>query len=148
MFNTQKKMAKYTNNESSTSINFLGAGTSVSGDILSNGDFRIDGSLKGSVKSKGKVVVGNSGKIEGEIICQNADISGEIVAKIVVHELLSIKSNARIKGDIFTSKLAIEPGAKFTGTCDMNELPKPVQQPEKKPVLNNEGLQQKEKANR
>lgn len=135
-------MAKNNTSEISSSINFLGAGTSITGDIVSNGDFRIDGSLKGSIKSKGKVVVGSSGKIDGEIICQNADISGEIIAKIVVHELLSLKSNARLQGDIFTSKLAIEPGAKFTGTCNMNEIPKP----EQKSVLSNEGERQKEEA--
>lgn len=135
-------MAKNHGTENSSTVNFLGAGTSISGDIISNGDFRIDGILKGSIKSKGKVVVGNSGKIEGEIICQNADISGEIIAKILVHELLSLKSSAQLKGDIITSKLAIEPGAKFTGTCNMNEIPKP----EPKPVLTDERAQQKEKA--
>lgn len=143
-------MAKNNGSENSSTINFLGAGTSISGDIITNGDFRIDGSLVGSIKSKGKVVVGNSGKIEGEIICQNADISGNIVAKIVVHELLSLKSSAKLEGDIFTSKLAIEPGAKFSGTCNMNEMPKPGLKPEPKPeqkqVLTNERDQQKEKA--
>jgi cytoskeletal protein CcmA (bactofilin family) len=142
MLNTIFKMAKNNTNETSSSINFLGAGTSIVGDIVSNGDFRIDGNLKGSIKSKGKVVVGSSGKIEGEIICQNADISGELIARVLVHELLSLKSSARLQGDIFTSKLAIEPGAKFTGTCNMNEMPKP----EPKPVLTNEGSQQKETA--
>ncbi len=142
MFKTIFKMAKNYGTENSPTINFLGAGTSISGDIISNGDFRIDGNLTGSIKSKGKVVVGNSGKIEGEIICQNADISGEIVAKIVVHELLSLKSSAKLQGDIFTSKLAIEPGAKFTGTCNMNEIPKP----EAKPILTDEKAQKREKA--
>jgi cytoskeletal protein CcmA (bactofilin family) len=139
MFKTTFKMAKNYGTENSPIINFLGAGTSISGDIISNGDFRIDGNLKGSIKSKGKVVVGNSGKIEGEIICQNADISGEIIAKIVVHELLSLKSSAKLQGDIFTNKLAIEPGAKFTGTCNMNEIPNPGL----KSVLTDEKNQQK-----
>ena len=142
MLNTIFKMAKNNGIDNSSTINFLGAGTSISGDIISNGDFRIDGNLKGTIKSKGKVVVGASGKIEGEITCQNADVSGEIIAKIIVHELLSLKSSARLQGDIFTNKLAIEPGAKFTGTCNMNENPRPDQ----KPVLTNEQTQQKEKA--
>jgi cytoskeletal protein CcmA (bactofilin family) len=117
-------MGKNNMSETSPSINFLGNGTIIRGDIKSNGDFRIDGHLIGSIHSKGKVVVGSSGKVEGEIICQNADISGILDAKIVVLELLTLKASARITGDIITDKLAIEPGAKFTGSCNMNDIPK------------------------
>lgn len=134
-------MAKINGPESSPSINFLGNGTVIKGSIKSNGDFRIDGVLNGSINSKGKVVVGPSGRVEGEIVCQNADISGEIQAKIVVHELLTLKASAILKGDIFTNKLAIEPGAKFTGSCNMNDIP----EKELELVLENERVGQKEK---
>ena len=136
------RMAKNTTNESAPTINFLGTGTTIQGDIKSNGDFRIDGQLKGSINSKGKVVIGNSGRVDGDIVCQNADISGTVKAKVIVHELLTLKSSAIINGDIFTSKLAIEPGAKFTGSCNMGELPE--QKTELPPK--NERLQQKEEA--
>jgi cytoskeletal protein CcmA (bactofilin family) len=112
-------MAK-TNIPETPSINLLGAGTTVKGDIKSTGDFRIDGSLVGSINSQGKVIVGVTGKLEGEIICQNADISGDVKATVVVTELLSLKSSAKLNGDITTNKLAIEPGAKFSGTCNMD----------------------------
>ncbi|MBI9036508.1 MAG: polymer-forming cytoskeletal protein [Bacteroidales bacterium] len=101
------------------SVNLLGQGTEISGDIISNGDFRIDGTLKGSIKSQGKIVVGHTGKIEGEMTCKNADISGEVNAKITISELLTMKSTAKFCGDIITNKLAIEPGAKFSGSCKM-----------------------------
>lgn len=118
-------MAK--NNEmESPSINLIGAGTVIKGDIKSNGDVRIDGTLLGSLQSKGKVVVGTSGNIEGEILCQNADISGNIKAHITVAELLSLKATAKLAGDIITNKLAIEPGANFSGTCSMNNAPKDI----------------------
>lgn len=103
-----------------TAINLLAGGTSVKGDIKTNGDFRIDGTLHGTINSKGKIVVGASGIIEGEMICQNADISGNVKANIIVSELLSLKSTAVINGDLVTNKLSIEPGAKFTGTCRMD----------------------------
>jgi cytoskeletal protein CcmA (bactofilin family) len=93
------------------SINLLGPGTVVKGEIRVSGDFRIDGTLHGSIECKGKVVVGPSGSIEGEIQCLNADFSGEVKA--------NVKETARFSGDIVTSKLAIEPGAKFSGTCKM-----------------------------
>ncbi len=111
-------MAKNLTYETPT-VNMIGKGTSIKGDIRSDGDFRIDGILLGSIQSNGKIVVGPTGSIEGQIICQNADISGNVKATIKVAELLSFKATSRINGDINTSKLAIEPGAKFTGTCTM-----------------------------
>lgn len=101
------------------SVNLIGNGTEITGDIISNGDIRIDGNLKGTIRSSGKVVIGATGRIEGEIICQNADISGEVKAHLKVNELLSLKANAVVSGDIITNKLAIEPGAVFTGACSM-----------------------------
>ncbi len=104
-----------------TSINLVGNGTTIKGEIKSNGDIRIDGTLIGQVYSKGKIVVGNTGVIEGEIYCQNADFSGNIKAKVEVAELLTLKATSRLNGEIITSKLAIEPGARFTGNCTMEK---------------------------
>lgn len=129
------------NTPDTPSVNLLGAGTSIKGDIKSNGDIRIDGSLSGSIHSKGKVIIGETGRVEGEIICKNADISGEIKAQLIVSDLLTLKSTAKFYGDITTGKLAIESGAAFTGTCKMDNtgvrgdsIPS-----------NNEGAQRKEK---
>ncbi len=113
-------MAKNINNDTQ-SVNMLGAGTSIKGDIQSNGDFRLDGTLIGSIHSKGKIVIGETGNVEGEVICKNADISGKVKAQVSVSELLTLKTTARLSGEITTSKLAIEPGAKFSGTCNMSE---------------------------
>lgn len=112
-------MAK-TNEIISPSVNILGTGTVVKGEIISNGDFRLDGRLIGTINAKGKVVIGTTGSIEGEVICQNADFSGGIKARVTVAELLSLKASAKLTGDIITNKLSIEPGAKFSGTCNMD----------------------------
>ena len=101
------------------SVNIIGNGTDINGNIKSNGDLRIDGFIKGTIQATGKVVVGSTGRVEGEINCQNADISGDVKAHIKVTELLSLKANAVVSGDILTNKLAIEPGAVFTGACKM-----------------------------
>ena len=101
------------------SINIMGPGTVVKGEISVNGDFRVDGTLIGNIHCKGKIVVGNTGKIEGEIICQSGDFSGEVIATVKVAELLTLKESANYSGDITTGKLAIEPGARFSGTCKM-----------------------------
>ena len=113
-------MAKTITNET-PAVNMIGKGTSIKGDIRSDGDFRVDGILHGSIQSTGKIVVGVSGSIEGDINCQNADFSGQVKAVIRVKELLSLKATSRVAGEVYTSKLAIEPGAKFSGTCNMED---------------------------
>jgi cytoskeletal protein CcmA (bactofilin family) len=120
-------MAKYNEPETtSNNINLIGLGTEIHGDVTCNGDLRIDGVLVGNIVAKGKIVIGETGKIKGEISCKNSDVSGFIDGKITVSELLSLKSSSKVLGDIFTSRLAIEPGSKFTGYCNMsseNEAP-------------------------
>ncbi len=115
-----KKMAK--NSESDhTSINIIGAGTTIKGEVSSSGDFRIDGKLVGPVTSKGKIIIGDTGVVEGEIYCQNADVFGTVDAKVKVNELLSLKSTAKLTGEISSDKLSIEPGAVFSGSCTMEK---------------------------
>ncbi|MES2763813.1 MAG: polymer-forming cytoskeletal protein [Bacteroidota bacterium] len=113
-----------TSDSDSASINLIGNGTTITGDVTSNGDVRIDGKLKGNLSISGKLVVGPSGNIEGNIVCQNADVSGEIHGKVNVSELLSLKSTAKVLGDIVTGKISIEPNATFTGTCNMGAVVK------------------------
>lgn len=108
------------------SINLIGAGTVIEGEVKSNGDIRIDGTIVGSVSSKAKVVIGNSGVINGDVVCQNADISGTVKGKTSVSELLFLKSSARINGDIVTGKLVVEAGASFTGSCNMGPMIKEI----------------------
>jgi cytoskeletal protein CcmA (bactofilin family) len=127
MFGNSKSsdMSK-TNFPETGSVNIIGPGTVITGDINTNGDVRVDGTLKGTLVVKGKLVLGNTGNVEGEINCQNADISGGIKGKINVSELLSLKNTAKINGDIITNKLAIEPGANFTGSCSMGGIIKDI----------------------
>ncbi len=114
-------MAKYNETEATPAINLIGAGTEITGDVNSNGDIRIDGTLTGNLKTAGKVVIGETGKVNGEVNCKNSEVLGEVHGKIKVSELLSLKATAKIFGDIITKKLAIEPGSKFTGNCKMGE---------------------------
>jgi cytoskeletal protein CcmA (bactofilin family) len=111
-------MAKVIEQENNT-INLIGAGTNIKGDVESAGDIRIDGTLKGNVRTKGKVVIGTTGLVKGEVYCRHSDVEGKIEGKINVNELLSLKATSTILGDIAAKRLAIEPGAKFTGNCNM-----------------------------
>jgi len=113
-------MAKNTIPEPPSSANLIQSGTSITGDIQSNGNIRIDGTLNGTVEAGGRVILGSTGTVEGEIRCINADIEGRVMGTIHVKELLTFKATANVNGEIYTNKLAIEPGARFTGSCSMD----------------------------
>jgi len=113
-------MAKYNETDNNT-INLISLGTEITGDVKSNGDIRIDGSLTGSLNTAGKVVVGPTGKVNGEVICKNSEVSGIVEGKLKVNQLLNLKASSKIFGDIATSKLSIEPGAIFSGNCKMSD---------------------------
>lgn len=95
-------------------------GTQITGDIISVADFRLDGTLKGNFTTQGKIVIGPMGAVMGDIECKNADIEGAFEGVIKVEEQLNIKATAKVNGQVFTSKLSVEPGALFTATCKMN----------------------------
>ena len=120
MFSNNNEPNKKT--QMTEAINTIGAGTVVTGDVQSKGDIRVDRSLKGSLNTSGKVVLGKEGVIEGDVLCNSADISGTIKAKITVSQLLSLKATAKLNGDIITNKLSIEPGASFSGSCSMGAV--------------------------
>ncbi|AXG73710.1 polymer-forming cytoskeletal protein [Flavobacterium arcticum] len=94
-------------------------GTIIKGDIISQADFRLDGELEGNFSSTGKIVIGPTGKVIGDIKCKNADVEGRFKGKMEVEELLSLKASASIVGEVITGKLSVEPGAAFTATCSM-----------------------------
>ena len=114
-------MAKNTDHSPVNNNNQIQNGTEIKGNIVTNGEIRFDGILVGNLFTKSKIVIGNTGIIKGEVKCKNAIIEGTIEGKITVAEQLSLKATSNIKGDILTTKLAIEPGAKFSGPCNMND---------------------------
>jgi len=111
-------MAKIIETENNV-INQIGVGTEITGDVSTNGDIRFDGNLTGNLKTRGKVVIGETGNIKGEIDCKNSVVEGKVEGKVIVAELLTLKATSTIQGDIVTRRLSIEPGAKFSGNCNM-----------------------------
>ena len=105
--------------ESSTSSSIIGKGTSVEGNIDTNGNISVEGEVKGNVVSKSKVALGPSSYVEGKVLANNAIIAGEIQGSVEITELLTLKPTAVIHGDIMTNKLIVEAGATFNGSCRM-----------------------------
>ncbi|MFT6716341.1 MAG: cytoskeletal protein CcmA (bactofilin family) [Saprospiraceae bacterium] len=112
------------------SIDRIAEGSVLEGNINSTNGIRIDGTVKGSVKCEGKVVVGVGGIVEGEIICLSADIEGTLKSSIEVKDILELKATSNLQGEITTGKLSIEPGATFTGTCKMGGVVKGISKEE------------------
>ena len=102
-----------------TSASLIGAGTTMKGDMTSNGDLRIDGTLVGNIHCSAKVVIGAGGVVQGDINGQQADIMGKVTGTINVKDLLQLKGGSHLNGNIQAAKLQIEPTANFNGECHM-----------------------------
>ena len=121
--NKQENMAAQ---DASNSSNIIGKGTTVEGNIETFGNIRIEGKVKGSVKSKSKIALGQSSFVEGNIIAQNAEISGEVKGVVEVSDQLILRPSSSIDGDIVTNKLIVESGASFNGGCKMGVTQKEI----------------------
>lgn len=98
------------------------SGTHIEGQITSDGDIRVDGSIKGEVNIKGKLVIGEKGRVEGEIFCANATVAGTLQGEVEVEGLLTLQATAKVEGNVKTDKLSVEPGAEFSGSCNMGSV--------------------------
>ena len=104
---------------SSSSSNSLIQGTNIEGSIQADKDIRIDGSLRGNLNCKGKVIIGPTGFISGEVQCENAVIEGSFEGLLFVSDVLHIKETAKVEGDVTTQKLIVQPGSVFNVKCKM-----------------------------
>lgn len=117
--NTPSKNGSNAQMLSTSIVNSLGHGTVIDGSITAETDIRIDGEVKGNIICRGKLILGESGNINGDVDCHNALIEGSITGTIKVKELLHVKETAKIDGDISTGELMVQPGAVFNVNCNM-----------------------------
>jgi cytoskeletal protein CcmA (bactofilin family) len=113
--------------QASAGNTLIGAGTNINGDVFITGDLRIDGTLIGSIKGNAKVVIGTTGVVMGDIDCSNADIQGKVHGTLHITELLNLRGDAIIEGDVYAGKLQIEPRVTFNGHCHMGKDEKVVE---------------------
>ena len=119
MFNLfSKNMANQTQ-QSGTMYNAITSGSKVIGTIIADGDIRIDGTVEGEMQCAGKVVIGEKGLIKGTVTCQSSEILGTLDGKITNSQTLALRSTGKIKGEVQTQTLIVEPNAQFNGTCQM-----------------------------
>ncbi|MGJ8744359.1 MAG: bactofilin family protein [Polaribacter sp.] len=108
--------------------NVIAKNTSLVGDIKSEGDFRIDGTLEGTLTTLGRVIIGVGGFVKGNVVSENAEIEGRFSGQLQVSNTLTVKSGAHITGDVTIGKLSVEPGAIFNATCAMKGAVKELNQ--------------------
>lgn len=129
MFNDKKQQVV----QQDLQRNLMSKGTEIKGDLISNGDFRIDGKVEGNISTTGRLILGKEGYIKGNLNCGNADLEGKFIGKLYCSGTLSLKSTAEIDGEVFIEKLAIEPGAVFNAVCSMKGVKTLTQSDAKQP---------------
>jgi cytoskeletal protein CcmA (bactofilin family) len=107
---------------STTSSNSLVQGTQIEGSVTAEKDIRIDGIMKGSLICKGKLIIGPTGQITGDVQCENAVIEGRFEGILMVSDVLHVKETARVEGDVATQKLIVQPGSVFNVKCKMGSV--------------------------
>lgn len=112
-------MAKVEANLNVNSVSRISAGTVIKGEITSPSDIRVDGTFEGRIISKGRVVVGESATIKGDVICENIDLWGNLDGNVFVKDTLSLKEGCEINGNLHIKRLSVELGATFNGNCHM-----------------------------
>jgi cytoskeletal protein CcmA (bactofilin family) len=121
MFNSKNKtdMLPEKTSNGNGGATLVSAGTTLKGDISSNSDLRIDGTIIGNVSSAAKIVIGANGSVEGNISGNQADIVGKVTGDIRTKDLLQLRGDSVVKGNLYAAKLQIEPSASFNGQCHM-----------------------------
>jgi len=117
MFNKEKASANEKQHASSATL--ISAGTTLHGDVTSENDLRIDGTIHGNVNSSAKIIIGPSGFVEGHVNGNQADVTGRVVGNIAVKELLQLRGNCNVQGNIQAARLQVDPTATFNGQCQM-----------------------------
>ena len=100
---------------------FLDAGSHIEGDLHFEDTFRVDGRLSGRVVSKGDLVVGDQGRVEGELRVGRIFISGTVKGSVNASQRVEITARGRVNADLETPSLMIEDGAFFEGRCSMGK---------------------------
>ncbi len=110
-------MAKTESTLNVNSISRISSGTVIKGEITSPNDIRIDGTFEGKVHSQGRVVIGESAVVKGDIFCNDVDLWGKVEGNVFVKDTLALKDGCVVNGNLHVRRLSVELGATFNGNC-------------------------------
>jgi cytoskeletal protein CcmA (bactofilin family) len=120
---TKEKHSSPTEKTPIGSATLISEGTTMNGDLKSSNDLRVDGSIIGNVYCTAKIILGPAGYVEGNIESQQADINGRVQGNVQVKELLQLRGQCNVQGNIVATKLQIDQTATFNGQCQMGTVP-------------------------
>lgn len=126
MGNTNKKPAATVPAPTGRSETIIGANTSISGSLKSDGNIRIDGSFEGDIEVLGDLIIGMTGRVIATVKATNIHVSGAVKGELIAVEQLQISQTGKVWGDITATALQIEPGGVFRGQSAMAAADEPL----------------------
>ncbi len=117
MFNKKTNDVSINLNTSNIST-LIGEGCEFKGDISAKNSIKVEGHIQGKLSTDGSVIIGEKGRVQGDIHCADLLVCGHIEGNISAHQL-QLKQTAHIQGNIETQTLQIEPGALYQGSVTM-----------------------------
>ncbi len=102
-------------------LSILGEGVELQGELSFAHGIRVDGAVRGKIRSESCLVIGPRGRVEAEVAIRRVSIHGEFHGTIQASDRVEIHREGKVYGDLYTPCLIIEAGATFEGKCNMNE---------------------------
>jgi len=99
----------------------LSPGVEITGSISSQGSVRIDGKVEGKINVKGDLIVGEQGRIKGEVRASNLQLAGRIEGNAIISGRFDLTSTGVMSGDVQCSILTIEEGGQLNGNTSMGQ---------------------------
>ena len=116
MFGGKKEIPKGAENTEVTTL--IGEGCEFEGNLNLSASTRIDGKVKGNIRSEGTLIIGESGSVDGDISCSEILVHGKVFGNVEAQRL-ELKRGASLTGDLKVEVLIIEEGAIYNGNCSM-----------------------------
>jgi cytoskeletal protein CcmA (bactofilin family) len=130
-----------------TDVNtIIGEGTTLKGDVKVEGSIQVDGEFDGTIDAADTLVIGESGKVDGDATVANAVIGGRMYGNVFASGKIELQRGSQLLGDIKTRGLVIEDGVVFQGNCQMGDVMDPPvrRRDESEPALDEVAVQQEE----
>lgn len=100
-------------------LSVIAAGTTIVGEVNSDGIVKVEGVVMGSVRADRQVLVAKGGRIEGDVFTREAVVGGEIRGAILADERVEVQASSIIEGDITTQRILVHEGGEVNGHVRM-----------------------------
>src|SRR5579875_2503636 len=121
----------------------LGKNVTVKGQIFAREDLTIDGEVEGTVEChEHRLTIGPNARVQAGLKAREIVIQGSIHGNVDATDKIDIKKEAKLVGDIKTSRIVIEDGAYFKGSIDISKPTAAKPAPQPAPAVSQQPLSQ------